>query len=45
MRALAKIAIALTFVSAIAWSGHHHNPHYYGYAGLHAEDGQASSGR
>jgi hypothetical protein len=36
MRAFAKIAIAVAFVSAIASFGHHHNPpHNYGYAGLH----------
>jgi hypothetical protein len=35
MRAFAKIAIALAFVSAIIWFGHHNHPHYYGYAGLH----------
>jgi hypothetical protein len=36
MRAFAKIAIAVAFVSAIVWFGHHGHPHNYGYAPLHA---------
>jgi hypothetical protein len=32
MRAFAKIAIAIAFVSAVVWFGHHHHPHIYGYA-------------
>ncbi len=35
MRAFSKIAIAVTFVSAIVWFGHHSHPHNYGYAALH----------
>jgi hypothetical protein len=35
MRALAKIAIAVAFVSTIVWFGHHGHPHNYGYAVLH----------
>jgi hypothetical protein len=35
MRAFAKIAIAVAFVSAIVWFGHHGHPHNYGYAPLH----------
>jgi len=37
MRAFAKIAIAVAFVSAIVSFGHHHHspPHNYDYAGLH----------
>jgi hypothetical protein len=35
MRAFAKIAIAVAFVSAIVWFGHHHtHPLTYGYAAL-----------
>ena len=34
-RAFAKIAIALAFVLAIVWFGHHNHPHNYAYAGLH----------
>jgi hypothetical protein len=35
MRAIAKIAIAVAFVAAIAWFGHHSRPHTYSYAALH----------
>jgi hypothetical protein len=35
MRAFAKIAIAVAFVSAIVWFRHHNHPHNYGYAALH----------
>ena len=36
MRALAKTAIAVGFVSAIVWFGHHHShPHNYSYAALY----------
>ncbi len=35
MQAFAKIAIALAFVSAIVWVGHHGHPHNYSYAALH----------
>jgi hypothetical protein len=36
MRAFAKTAIAVAFVSAIVWFGHHHSqPHTYSYAALH----------
>ena len=35
MRAFAKIAIAVAFVSTIVWFGHHSHPHNYAYAGLH----------
>jgi hypothetical protein len=34
MRAFAKIAFAVAFVSAIAWFGHHSHPHNYHYAAL-----------
>jgi hypothetical protein len=34
MRAFTKIAIAVAFVSAIAWFGHHSHPHNYHYAAL-----------
>jgi hypothetical protein len=30
MRAFARIAIAVAFVSAIVWFGHHSHPHNYG---------------
>jgi hypothetical protein len=32
---IAKIAIAVAFVSAIVWIGHHSHLHNYGYAALH----------
>jgi len=32
---LQKIAIAVAFVSAIVWFGHHSHPYNYAYAGLH----------
>jgi hypothetical protein len=32
MRAFAKIAITVAFVSAIVWFGHHSHPHNYGNA-------------
>jgi hypothetical protein len=36
MRALAKTAIAVAFVSAIVWFGHHHSHlHSYSYAALY----------
>jgi len=35
MRAFAKFAIAVAFVSAIVWPGHHNRLHNYGYAALH----------
>jgi hypothetical protein len=35
MRAFAKIGIAVAFVSAIVWFGHHSHPHNYGDAALH----------
>jgi hypothetical protein len=35
MRAFAKIAIVVAFVSAIVWFGHHSHSHNYVYAGLH----------
>jgi hypothetical protein len=35
MRPFAKIAIALAFVLAIVWFGHHSHPHNYGYAAPH----------
>jgi hypothetical protein len=35
MRAFAKIAITVAFVSAIVWFGHHSHPHNYGNATLH----------
>jgi len=35
MRAFAKIAIAVAFVSAIAWFGHHSRPQNYSYVALH----------
>jgi hypothetical protein len=35
MRTIGKIAIAVAFVSAIVWFGHHSHPHNYVYAGLH----------
>ena len=35
MRTFTKIAIAVAFVSAIVWFGHHSHPHNYGYAALH----------
>jgi len=35
MRPFAKIAIAVGFISAIVWFGHHSHPHNYGYAALH----------
>ena len=35
MQAFAKIAIAVAFVSAIVWFGHHNHPHNYSYAALH----------
>jgi hypothetical protein len=38
MRAFAKIAIAVAFVSAIVWFGHHSRPHNYSYAALHDAD-------
>jgi hypothetical protein len=34
MRTIAKIAIAVAFVSAIVWFGHHSHPHNYSYAAL-----------
>ena len=42
MRAFAKIAIAVAFVSAIVWFGHHHtHPLTYGYAAM--QDGICNS--
>jgi hypothetical protein len=39
IRPFAKIAIAVAFISAIVWFGHHHShPHDYGYAALHGLD-------
>ena len=35
IRTIAKIAIAVAFVSTIVWFGHHSHPHNYGYAALH----------
>ena len=35
MRVFAKIAIAVAFVSAIAWFGHHSRPQNYSYVALH----------
>jgi hypothetical protein len=35
MRTLARIAIAVAFVSAIVWFGHHSHPHNDSYAALH----------
>jgi len=35
MQAFAKIAIAVAFVSAIVWFGHHSHLPNYGYAALH----------
>jgi hypothetical protein len=35
MRAFAKIAIAVAFVSAIVWFGHHSSQRNYSYAALH----------
>jgi len=35
MRPIAKIAIAVAFVAAIVWFGHHGHPHDYSYAALH----------
>jgi len=35
MRAFAKIAIAVAFVVAIVWFGHHSSPRNYSYAALH----------
>jgi hypothetical protein len=35
MLTIAKIAIAVGFVSAIVWYGHHSHPHSYSYAALH----------
>jgi hypothetical protein len=35
MRAFTEIALAMAFLSAIVWFGHHiHPPHNYGYAAL-----------
>jgi hypothetical protein len=35
MRAFAKIAIAVAFVSTVVWFGHHGHPHIYGNVALH----------